>query len=76
MNTRHATPAAKKAKTQAPFTRALEQEAGELDVLHTGLVRHLNAWRGAHDAAISRVGAVMARMDGAIERLEARQARR
>ncbi len=75
MTAQHATPATK-AKTKATFARALEQEAGELDAMHTGLVRHLDAWRGAHDAAVSRVATVMARMDAAIDRIEARLARR
>jgi hypothetical protein len=48
----------------------LAQEAGELDALHTGLVRHLTVWRDAHEAAIFRLGAVMARMDAILERVE------
>ena len=51
---------------------ALEQEAVELGTLHTGLVRHLEAWRGAHEAATLRVAAVTARIDAAIDRIEAR----
>lgn len=74
MNTHHATPA-NKPKAQTHFTGALEQEAGELDALHAGLVRHLDAWRGAHDATILRLGAVMARMDAVLERVEARRSR-
>ena len=73
MNTHHATPAAK-SKKQIAFARALEQEAGELDNIRTGLVRHMHAWRGAHEAALARVENVMARMDVMIERLEARRA--
>lgn len=74
MNTQHATPAAK-TKNQTTLARALEQETTELETLHTGLVRHLNAWRGAHDATIARLDTVMTRIDGVIERLEARQKR-
>ena len=74
MNTHHATPT-RKLKTQTHFTGALEQEAGELDALHAGLVRHLDAWRGAHDATVLRLGAVMARMDAVLERVEGRRAK-
>lgn len=75
MKTQHTTPATK-AKTKATFTHALEQEAVELGTLHAGLVRHLEAWRGAHEAATLRVAAVTARIDAAIERIEARLAQR
>lgn len=51
----------------------LTQEAGELEALHTGLVRHLTVWRDAHEAAIFRLGAVMARMDAILERIERRR---
>ncbi|MCE9523446.1 MAG: hypothetical protein K8S25_13570 [Alphaproteobacteria bacterium] len=51
---------------------ALEQEAAELDALHTGVVRHLAAWRDAHEAALLRLGAVMARMDSILARAEER----
>ncbi|MEQ1863800.1 MAG: hypothetical protein ABL996_04010 [Micropepsaceae bacterium] len=74
MKTQHATPARTKAKTT--FAHALELEAVELGTLHTGLVRHLDAWRGAHEAATLRVAAVTARIDAAIERIEARLAQR
>jgi hypothetical protein len=75
MKTQHATPAAK-AKTKTTFTQALEQEAVELGSLHTGLVRHLDAWRGAHNAATLRVAAVTARIDAAIDRIEAKLTQR
>lgn len=74
MNTQHATPAAK-SKKQTAFARALDQEVCELDTIHAGLVRHMNAWRGANDAALARAESVMARMDVMIERLEARRQR-
>lgn len=74
MNTAHATPATKSPR-QKPFGQTLEQEAGELGALHTGLVRHLDAWRDAHEAAIMRLGAVMARIDAILERVERRQER-
>jgi hypothetical protein len=38
--------------------------------LHLGLRRHLCAWRDAHETAILRLGAVMARIDAMVERLE------
>ena len=77
MKTQHAMPATKsKIKARSTFALSLEQEAGELETLHTGLVRHLDAWRGAHEAATSRVTAVTARIDAAIERIEARLAQR
>jgi hypothetical protein len=63
--------------TQAKKTTALgptlAQEAHELDALHTGLVRHLATWRDAHEAAIMRLSAVMARMDAIVERIERRK---
>lgn len=72
MKTQHATPAAKaKTKNKATLAQTLEQEAVELGTLHTGLVRHLEAWRGAHEAATLRVAAVTARIDAAIDRIEA-----
>ena len=55
---------------QRSFAPALELEAGELDALHSGLVRHLATWREAHEAAILRMSAVMARMDAILERFE------
>jgi hypothetical protein len=54
------------------FSATLEQEAGELHALHAGLVRHLSAWRDAHETAIMRLGAVMARIDAMVERIERR----
>jgi hypothetical protein len=71
MNTLHATPAGN-TKKQTASARALEQETGELDNLHKGLVRHFNAWRAAHDATTSRASLLMERMDSVIERLETR----
>jgi hypothetical protein len=71
MNPQHATPA-KSTQTQPNFARALKQEAIELDALHTGLVRRLDAWRGAHDAATSSLNTMLARIDAALERVNAR----
>lgn len=70
MMTAHATPARTETTTQRTIAPALELETGELDALHAGLVRHLSAWRDAHEAAILRMGAVMARMDAILERVE------
>ena len=56
--------------TRRPIAPVLNQEASELDALHTGLVRHLSAWREAHEGAILRLGAVMARIDAILERVE------
>jgi hypothetical protein len=50
------------------FSKTLEQEARELEALHLGLRHHLSAWRGAHESAIMRLGAVMAHMDAILER--------
>lgn len=63
-------------KTQdaKPFVRALDEEADELAALRTGLLDHLGAWRGAHEAAILRLASVMARMDAVVARLEQDQA--
>jgi len=61
--------AAAEVSTQSSV-RALELEAGELDALHSGLIRHFDAWRAAHEAAILKLGAVMARMDALLERVE------
>jgi hypothetical protein len=69
MNTAHTTPTKKPAGTATP-THTLEQEADELQTLHTGLVRHLAAWRDAHESAIMRLGATMARIDAIVERIE------
>jgi hypothetical protein len=70
MMTADATHLRTETEMQRSFAPALELEAGELDALHSGLVRHLGAWRDAHEAAILRMGAVMARMDAILERVE------
>jgi len=72
MNTAQATSTSASA-TKRPFAKTLDREAHELDTLHTGLVRHLSVWREAHEAAILRLGAVMARMDAILERVERRR---
>lgn len=64
--------AARKTSGAKKFTEALDEEAGELTALHSGLVRHLSVWRDAHETAIMRIGAVMARMDAMLERIERR----
>jgi len=69
MTTAQATSTKKPAATTA-LTDTLEQEAGELQALHTGLVRHLAAWRDAHESATMRLGAAMARIDAIMERIE------
>jgi len=69
MTTAHATPTNKPVAT-AKFSGTLEQEANELEALHKGLVRHLAAWREAHEAAVMRLGAAMARIDAMVERIE------
>lgn len=69
MNTAHA-PSTKKETAQANFSQTLDDEAGELEALHTGLRRHLTAWRDANESAIMRLGAVMARIDAILERAE------
>lgn len=56
------------------LSQTLEQEAGELQSLHTGLRRHLTVWREAHETAILRLSAVMARMDAIMERIETNRA--
>ena len=70
MTTAPATQSTKAITATKAIAPALAQEAGELDALHAGLVRHLAAWRDAHEAAIFRLGAVMARMDAILERVE------
>jgi len=70
MSTAQATHGGTQSTTRRAIGPALEQEAAELDALHTGLVRHLTVWRDAHEAAILRLGAVMARMDAVLERVE------
>ncbi len=69
MKTAHA-PSIKKETAQATFSQTLDDEAGELEALHTGLRRHLTAWRDANESAIMRLGAVMARIDALLERAE------
>jgi hypothetical protein len=68
MKAAHATTNAEAATPS--FTIALDEEARELEALHLGLRRHLCAWRDAHEAAILRLGAVMARIDTIVERIE------
>ena len=59
-----------------PATPTLEttlaQEASELDNLHKGLVRHMTAWRSAHDQTSTRLTELLARMDAFLERCESR----
>lgn len=59
-------------RTQPSLETTLTQEAGELDTLHTGLVRHMTAWRTAHDNATERLTALLQRMDAFLERCERR----
>jgi len=69
MTTAHAT--STNAKTsQQNFSRALDDEAIELEALHQGLRRHVAAWRDANETAIMRLGAMMARIDAILERVE------
>ena len=69
MNTAHAT--STNAKTaQQGFSQTLDDEALELETLHQGLRRHVTAWRDANEAAIMRLGAMMARIDAIFERVE------
>lgn len=72
MNTAHATSTNAK-PAQRDFSRTLDDEALELEALHQGLRRHVVAWRDANEAAIMRLGAVMARIDAILERVERRQ---
>jgi hypothetical protein len=59
----------KKRAQQAPaFVQALDIPADELSAMHTGLVRRMNAWREAHDAAAARLDAILARTDSILER--------
>jgi hypothetical protein len=60
----------KQKKPATKFSTTLRQEAVELDALHTGLVRHLTAWRSAHDATVAHIAAHMARTDAILERIE------
>lgn len=56
------------------FAATLDREANELEALHVGVQRHLNAWRAAHESAILRLGAVMARIDAMVDEIERRRA--
>lgn len=60
----------KQKKPAQTFARTLRQEANELEALRGGLVRHLTAWRSAHDATVARIEAQMARTDAILERIE------
>lgn len=66
-------------KQKKPISKSagsLRQEAGELDALHTGLVRHLAAWRTAHDATVAHIAAHIARTDAILERIARNRAAR
>ena len=69
MKTAHTTTTKSETPTQ-DSTAALDDEAHELEALHQGLCRHLSVWRDAHEAAIMRLGAVMARIDAMVDRIE------
>jgi len=58
------------AEIAKPLATALDQEADELEAIRTGLLRHLDAWRGAHDATIQRLADIIARMDALLTRIE------
>lgn len=60
----------KQKKRSSDFAQTLHQEAGELEALHTGLVRHLTAWQAAHNATVAHIAAVMSRTDAILERIE------
>lgn len=60
----------KQKKPAANFAKTLRQEAVELGTLHQGLVRHLSAWRSAHDATVAHLAEQMARTDAILERIE------
>lgn len=60
----------KQKKSPPDLAHTLRQEGGELDALHTGLVRHLTAWQTAHDTTVARIAAVMSRTDAILERIE------
>lgn len=72
MNTAHATSANEKT-AQQDLSRPLDGEALQLEALHQGLRRHVTAWRDANESAIMRLGAMMARIDAILERVERRQ---
>ena len=73
MNTAHATSTNTKTARQV-VSQTLNDEAFELETLHQGLRRHVSAWRDANEAAIMRLGAMMARIDAIVERVERRRA--
>jgi hypothetical protein len=73
MNTAHATSTNAKTAHQN-FSRTLDDEALELEALHQGLRRHVTAWRDANETAIMRLGAMMARIDAILERVERQRA--
>ncbi|NOT39693.1 MAG: hypothetical protein HOP13_04295 [Alphaproteobacteria bacterium] len=60
----------KQKKQTANFAKGLGQEAVELETLHKGLLRHLAAWRTAHDTTVAHIAAHMARTDAILERIE------
>jgi len=62
-----------KTENAKPIVQALDQESDELEMLRAGLLRHLDAWRDAHETTIRRLGAVMARMDAIVARIEQNQ---
>jgi hypothetical protein len=64
----------KQKKPAQTFARTLRQEANELEALRGGLVRHLTAWRSAHDATVASIEAQMARTDAILERIERNRA--
>lgn len=72
MNTAHATSTNAK-PAQQDLSQTLNDEAGELEAMHQGLRRHVVAWRDANEAAIMRLGAMMARIDAILERSERAQ---
>jgi len=69
MNTAHATSTKSNSAPQT-FSQTLDDEARELEALHEGLRRHLTAWRDVNESAIMRLGAVMARIDSILARVE------
>jgi hypothetical protein len=69
MTTAHTTSTNSKAARQ-DFSQTLDDEALELEALNQGLRRHVAAWRDANEAAIMRLGAMMARIDAILERVE------
>lgn len=53
-----------------PAPTPLEAEAAELEALNAGLRRHVDAWRTAHDAAVSHISDLLTRMDSILERAD------